>query len=264
MLKLTSIFNLSYNIGTLDVFLDYLKQNMQNASNSRHFIQLLKKNCEKISEVLEKIMKGLRLLDIMEETQSEIIDYCKKTNKFVSGKDIFKTTNDLLRFTDSLSTKIDVWNDRIFWKLNSINIFQLTTESNLNTEKLSIGAKSFFNEDIWYKMQKIEQEDLADGCRCLSLQAWTPAAMITIRVIESLLGTYFKNQTGNDLPDKPTMGSLIKQLEKNPNADQEFIGYFNYLRTVRNKLQHPDTRFTQFEAEDIFNQAIHIINQVYS
>ncbi len=164
---------------------------------------------------------------------------------------------------ESLIKQVPIWQDRIERELSNIRVVRLFDGTAFNPEKLSKGAKSFFNENIWNLMKDIEKEDLDDGCRCISLQAWTPASMITMRAVESVLRSYYQKITKNDSKGK-LWGVILDELKSANLTDKTIIGYLDYLREIRNKLQHPDARFDQFEAEALFHQGIHIINLLYS
>jgi len=140
---------------------------------------------------------------------------------------------------------------------------KLSTDTILNPEKLSLGAESFFDIKIWNKMSNLEKDDLDDGCRCISLQTWTPAGMITMRVIESVLRNYYQKITSND-PEGKMWGPMLIELKSIPSANQKLVGYFEYLKDIRNALQHPEARLSQFESEDVYHHAIHILNTFYS
>jgi len=162
-----------------------------------------------------------------------------------------------------LIKKIPIWEDRIINVLNKIKVVKLSTDTILNPEKLSFGAESFFDIDIWNKISNLEKDDIKDSCRCISLQAWTPAGMITMRVIESVLRNYYQEQTSND-PTGKMWGQMLTDLKSIPSANQKLVGYFDYLKDIRNALQHPEARLSQFESEDVFHHAIHILNTFYS
>ncbi len=112
-------------------------------------------------------------------------------------------------------------------------------------------------------MKNLEKEDLDDGCRCLSLQAWTPASMINMRVVESVLRSYYKKITGKD-PNRKQWNNILIELKASPSTNTLLIGYLDYLRDIRNRLQHPDARVEQSEAEEVFSHALNIINILYS
>ena len=112
-------------------------------------------------------------------------------------------------------------------------------------------------------MSDLEKNDLDDGCRCISLQAWTPAGMISMRAIESVLRNYYQKETSND-PTGKMWGPMLTELKNIQSTDQKLIGYFEYLKDIRNTLQHPESRLSQFESEEVFHHALHIFNIVYS
>ena len=84
-----------------------------------------------------------------------------------------------------------------------------------------------------------------------------------MRAVESVLRSYYQKITGNE-PKAKTWGNILGELKNNESADKTLIGYLDYLREIRNKLQHPDARFEQFETEAIFHHALHIANILYS
>lgn len=212
---------------------------------------------KEIEKLMEKCNKALDIV-----SQREAIDE-EEQNK----KDIEKLDKHIVQLHDevkeNLIKRIPIWEDRIINELIKIKVVKLSTDTILNPEKLSLGAKSFFEKKIWDKMSNLEKEDLEDGCRCISLQAWTPAAMITMRVIESVFRNYYQKITSND-PVGKMWGSMLIELKNHQSANQKLVEYFDYLKDIRNKLQHPDVRFSQFEAEDAFHHAINILNTFYS
>ena len=223
----------------------------------RHFptpIEFLKDSLIELSkqqDTIDEIDKIIKLWDKLIKTP--------KSKKFTS-KQFHAIFN---KIKDNLITRIYIWQDRVDRELGSIQVIKLFSESSLNPEKLASGAKSFLDKKIWEQMNNIEKEDLNDGCRCLTLQAWTPASMITMRVVESVLREYYKKITGNDSEGK-MWNSILDELRSKKSTERSLIGYLDYLREIRNKLQHPDARLNQFEAEAIFHQALHIINILYS
>ncbi len=206
----------------------------------------------------------------IQEYGNEVIDILKQkkdNEEELSKKDIEKLNKRLKQLLkeliENLIKRIPIWEDRIINELIKIKVVKLSTDTILNPEKLSLGAELFFDIKIWDKMSNLEKDDLDDGCRCISLQAWTPAAMITMRVIESVLRNYYQKITSND-PVGKMWGSMLIELKNHQSANQKLVEYFDYLKDIRNSIQHPDVRFSQFEAEDTFHHAIHILNTFYS
>ncbi len=229
---------------------------------------------------LIKLKNKLESLEIQEDSSQEIeliikmcneaLDIVKQQEKKEEGKSIKENEKLNNRFNqldkaiaDKLTKRIPIWEDRIINELIKINVVKLSTDTNLNPEKLSLGAKLFFDIKIWDKMSNLEKDDLEDGCRCISLQAWTPAGMITMRVIESVLRNYYQQQTSSD-PTGKMWGIMLEQLKLISSANQKLVGYFDYLKDIRNALQHPEARLSQFESEDVFHHAMNILNTFYS
>lgn len=219
-------------------------------------------------EIQEGTIKEIeKLIKKCEDVVDNVKQIEKKNEEGKSKKEVEKLQDRISQLTtevrENLIKRIPIWEDRIINELIKIKVVKLSTDTNLNPEKLSLGAESFFYITIWNKMSNLEKDDLEDGCRCISLQAWTPAAMITMRVIESVLRYYYQKITSNDIEGK-MWGQMLTDLKSIPSANQKLVGYFDYLKDIRNKLQHPDVRFSQFEAEDVFHHAINILNTIYS
>jgi len=151
-------------------------------------LQPLKKNLEKLSKQTDTIQDIKKIADDLFE--AEIFD------------DPSLLEEKYNEMKDTLIKQVPIWQDRIERELSNIRVVRLFDNTTLNPEKLSKGAKSFFNDNIWNLMKDIEKEDLNDGCRCISLQAWTPASMITMRAVESVLRTYYQNITKKDSKGK--------------------------------------------------------------
>ena len=229
---------------------------------------------------LNMLKNKLENLEIQEGTIKEIekiIEICNeavdinKQRKAIEGgqkiKDLEKFQKRLdqifKKIVENLIKKLPIWEDRIINELIKIKVVKLSTNTNLNPEKLSLGAKSFFDIKIWDEISNLEKDDLEDGCRCISLQAWTPAGMIIMRVIESVLRNYYQKQTSNN-PTGKMWGQMLTDLKSIPSANQKLVGYFEYLKDIRNALQHPEARLSQFESEDVFHHAMNILNTFYS
>ncbi len=221
-------------------------------------------------ENLEIQEDSIKEIEKFIETFNEILDIVKQKEAIEEGrskKNIEKLNKQLEQLlkgvVENLIKRIPIWEDRIINELIKIKVVKLSTDTILNPEKLSLGAESFFDIKMWNKMSNLEKDDLDDGCRCISLQAWTPAAMITMRVIESVLRNYYQKQTSSD-PTGKMWGQMLTDLKSIPSANQKLVGYFEYLKDIRNALQHPEARLSQFESEDVFHHAIHILNTFYS
>ena len=218
---------------------------------------------KKIRYTLTQLITSLDKFSIQKESSDEIQEIIQNYDKTIIPSESTSGDSEIAIIDEDLLRKIPIWQDRISTELKNTHVIELSKDTSLNPEKLSIGAKAFFDENIWSLMKDLEKEDLDDGCRCLSLQAWTPASMINMRVIESVLKSYYKKITGND-PNRKQWNNILIQLKATPSTDTLLIGYLDYLRDIRNKLQHPDARVEQSEAEAVFHHTLNIINILYS
>jgi hypothetical protein len=97
------------------------------------------------------------------------------------------------------------------------------------------------------------RSDLIDGIGTILDLKPTPAAMLLLRVAESVVRKYHAKITGKII-DKSSWNDLLKELEASSIVKKPLLGYLHYLREKRNEASHPDKRFAQEEAEMILLQ----------
>jgi len=208
-----------------------------------------------IDEILEIKNEFYSINSELREKYGESIDIASKEEE----EEYKKKANNL---NTKMMNRIPVWQDRFLVELRSIKVNELYTKTLINPEKLERGTEAFFAEEVLKQMDDLTKEDFSDGCSCILIKTWTPAAMIIMRSIESGLRTLYSKITKND-PSGKNWGTLIAELKKDPNIDKRLLDYFDYLREFRNRLQHPDARFIQSETEDVLTQSIHIFNRIF-
>ena len=210
-------------------------------------------------DIVKKITVDLRNWNIAHDTQNELK---KSLDEYLELLKENKPLSNLILFLEDQLKRFPIWSDRIENEFKKIKLVVITNETNLNPLKLIESPESFFKPNIWGKLSDFQKDDFKDASKCICVQAWTPAAMISMRFIESALMKFYNDKTKKDPSGKP-WGALLSELRKTPGVDQKFIGYFDYLKDFRNNLEHPKVRFSQDETEGAFQHAIHIINQIY-
>jgi ribosomal protein S17E len=94
----------------------------------------------------------------------------------------------------------------------------------------------------------LAKQDLDDALRSILSSLPTQAAMISLRVAESIAREYYKKITGND-PTNKGWKKILDELKESKKVKNSILGYLDCLRHIRNKAQHPVKRFTQEESE---------------
>lgn len=238
-------------------------------------------NFEEMGSSLGNLAVILETLEIAIDTAEQFDSYVKECNMLAEAfnkigyppwknegggiertKVYLKIVENRHPLHERLRTKIPVWINNIEKELLSVKIIRYYTNTSLNPEKILEGAEAFLDKNVWNKLSQLQKDDLNDGCKCLSLKLWTPSAMITVRAIEEAVRQYYQKET--KLNTKENFGSILKELSKFPSSDKILIGYLKYIKNIRNKLQHPDARFNQKEAEEIFQHAMGIMRIIYS
>lgn len=214
-----------------------------------------------LASALEAILSILKNHDYSVETQDEIETFLKKLEMEYYGKD--PSMKLLPKDCIELRRIVELWHDRIWNELSKLIVFEASTDGMLNPEKLFIGAESFFTEEIYEKLQNIEQLDLDESAKCLLTSSWTAAGFMAVRALESGIRTYC-SKFGQNYTKKMSFGQMITELKKSPKVDAKFVGYLDYLKETRNDLAHPNVRLELFEAEQVFQHTVYVLEKIYS
>ncbi len=254
-----SIFEMLFNFTTfIKLALLLLKEGKSKEANA------LMKELMRIPKVTRKGINGLRKkleeLSISEPTQKELKELIKEMSKF-KDKEVPEQLKGLEDLSKKYHRRIEIWHDRIHTELGNIIITQPYLDGNLNSEKLLKGIEHYFESTTWGNMQAIEKEDLQDFRTCYLNKAWTPAAIMVMRVIESSVRKYYFDLTGKK---KTQWWKITDELMKNPKADKNLIKELDDLRkNVRNPLSHPELRMDSNEVEKAFLHAVIVLPKIY-
>lgn len=122
------------------------------------------------------------------------------------------------------------------------------------------------------KLDDEEKRDLHDGYECLVNNIPTPGAMILHRVGESMVQKFYTKEMGHEPPEGSTMGSMAKELREKQaneiesgkrNRPDPLVNYILYQTEERNLAQHPERRFDQTGAEEVFIFVKKLINDIH-
>lgn len=111
------------------------------------------------------------------------------------------------------------------------------------------------------KLDGNDKKDLIDAYKCLISNIPTPGAMMLYRVAESMVRKYYVYEMNFDPPEGSTMGSMANEIrkkqakeieEKKRSKPDSLLNYILSQIDDRNLAQHPERRFDQTEAEEIF------------
>ena len=116
-----------------------------------------------------------------------------------------------LDIISEIAERSDIWEDRIITELGKIPLILPFVDGIIAPQKMLKGAKSLFDQNpaIWDKLQGSVKSDLEDFIRCYLSQAWTPAGIMIMRVIESAVRKYYKDITKTD--KKESWGYLLNK-----------------------------------------------------
>ena len=100
-------------------------------------------------------------------------------------------------------------------------------------------------------MDKKTREDYAEALKCLDFGLTTASFMLLCRVAEKMATTYYEKLTQKNSKNKK-WNEMYNEI-KEKNIHRSVIALFDFLRTKRNKAQHPGERFDSIESEKILH-----------
>jgi len=156
----------------------------------------------------------------------------------------------------------------VFDELKRKSFFEVSFSGGLNyPELMSKGVVALFNDEkIFEKVPEIAKYDLEEALRCLAYNIPTASAMISLRAVEGALRNYYTKLCGDNRNIrenwKDVLEKVSKLLTEQQSENKELVGYLDYIRTVRNRTEHPDTTFTKKEAERTLILCIYAIEEM--
>jgi len=129
-----------------------------------------------------------------------------------------------------------------------------------------------YPDTVFKNISEIVSHDLLEAFRALLFDLPTASVMISLRAVEAAIRElYFKLLSDEELEEShslyPTwnyaVSEIKKQLEKLSISSKRLEGYLDFLREIRNSAEYPDKIFGLNEAERIFVESIHAIEEIY-
>lgn len=167
----------------------------------------------------------------------------------ITRKDANKLADDIFDIFEKLH--------KVYNKSNTVLIHQ----KKLGEEIVSLGTK----------LDHREAMDLLDAYSCLLNNIPTSAVMMLYRISESVVKKLYVKELGKDPPENSTMGSMCYDLRKKQELEvkqkkrkkvDSLINYIIVQTEERNLVQHPEKRYDQTEAEEVFIFVKKLINDI--
>lgn len=211
---------------------------------------------------VERFAKKLELSSVIIELinrNKELLEKYDKEDKKITMQDPYR------RF---FSDNMEGMSRLILSELEGKFIFESVKECALDKEcliKLSRKEKTvIFDDELWDNLGDLAISDYSDAAKCILMGASTPAAMITLRAAEEAVRMYYRHKIVED-PGKKAWGTLINELKRQTNSNEELLEYLNYIRkSKRNLAQHPEKIYSQREAERIFMEVISMLHDIFT
>lgn len=166
-----------------------------------------------------------------------------------------------------LITLASTINESVLSDLQKRSLVEIASGGMLNyPQLLSEGVRLLFsNPEITEKLDEIVKYDLSESVKCLAFNLCTASAMCSLRAVEGALRSLYTALTGQKT--ELTWGPLLEEIEKLLKAKgirpPKLLGYLDYIREIRNSVDHPDKIFSKTEAEHSLTHSANSIEEVY-
>ncbi len=228
---------------------------------------------ESILKLLELLTGSLKTINVSESLQKDVHEtytlFSKRIDSINHSKEmeLIVDQGNYIKILKTISQKNKFWNNQFFKEFMHSSTINYDKKGLINYVKIrEKGIECLFKEDAWSKFPEIIKQELEEVLKCFFSDAWTSGAMMLLRSGERALRDFYKNITGK-APKNKNWGILVEEIRKSQKAsstNQSFIGYLDYLKDIRNSLQHPDRKLEQLEAEKIMIQTSELLEQVYT
>ncbi len=202
-------------------------------------------------------------LDKFELKFCQNIVYAKKLKEI---KEELEKTDESYRLTADKARKINKVMNSLNEAINaecSELVAYIIVEKRLSVEKLMNDVGSLMTPGIFQQLRSISQYDLQEAGRCIAFERTTAAAFHVLRGVEGTLQMFYELITSKT-PVKLRWNDLILNLRKYtsppPNSILDHLD--NIRKSYRNPTAHPDKIYDIYEVQDLFSEALAVINQM--
>jgi hypothetical protein len=199
--------------------------------------------------ILEVLVRQQRCISILAQSYKELQTVTSGLSDWIAYLDkryVLQTTMFGPPINLSRSDAERLIKDVEQWRTSILNVYQQEGTIFIKEDT----ADSVFSESILSKLDDMAKKDLWDAVLCVLQLLPTPAAMISLRVAESIVRKYYERVTGTSASGK-MWAQLMQEMEQQQLLKPSTLGYMRFLKDKRNEAEHPDKRFTQEESERI-------------
>lgn len=158
-------------------------------------------------------------------------------------------------------------NESVLSDLQKRSLVEIASGGLLNYPQLLYeGSRLLFsNPETTEKLDEIVRHDLRHSVRCLAFNICTASAMCSLRAVEGALRSLYTALTGKetDLAWGPLLDKIEELLQQKGISPPKLLGYLDYIREIRNSVDHPDKIFSKTEAEHALMRSADAIEEVY-
>lgn len=221
--------------------------------------------CKSVRESDEKI--GVKDKDSILEILKECLPHFETLSSFVGIKEVEKSAKKWIRYFDKKYSKSNFLNwkdaeefqDDVFeWHNKILDEYSKSTTEILDNIKLLIES-----EKLCKSLDPKTADDLLDGVGCIGNGLPTPSVMILYRVGESMVKKLYEKQMEKPVPEKHTLGNMIKDLKSNSNIQNDkILDLLDFRKSSRDEAQHPGERYSMKDAEATFMKIRELIEEI--
>ncbi len=234
------------------------------------------KSNQGISFYIGEILNGLNRYELIvtanvaSPIKSFADQWTKQKNAASSNGETLATWEDGQKLSDAEAKIISTNGHLIHTVLlneSRTKIAYIIAEGKYASTKLLQNVDSLMPSGLFEKLTPIGQFDITQAGKALALELPTAAAFHVLRATEEVLRDLYLNKVKlkkNRIKEPYLWFAMTDHLGKlSRPVPNDLLGALDYIRVnFRNPTNHPDSRFTQDEAESIFSLCVDAISRI--
>lgn len=228
------------------------------------WIQSLQSEGEEDPAYIHGILRNITSLIDQSDFNSPVIEQIQEAH-FELDRESFESkgvTNDGVK---EIRQKAKFWENILEKELDSEKRLPISSRGLFDVEKAMESPQELFDEEVWEWLPDLPKGDIAEACRCLSIESSTAAVFLSLRAVEECLRLWYEGKEGVEVSGT-AWGGVLRELEnvyEDSDNQPAVLTNLDYLRVKRNEVNHPDKSPSWHEAEATLYIVRNTISEIY-
>lgn len=213
--------------------------------------------------ILDNLNRLFEYFDKFELKVCNRISYARKLKKIKDNLEKMKKDYQITgEEAKQIENIMDDFNNTITAEIIEVEAY-IITDKRMSVDKLVNDVGSLMAPNVFDELSSIVQYDFQEAGKCIAFERATAAAFHALRGIEGTLRMFFERITQTP-PLGLMWGGIVVQLRRHssppPGAILDHLD--SMRRNYRNPTAHPDKIYDIEGVQDLFSEALAVINQM--